>query len=123
MVGFAWTKLRPALAVYLIVTVSAIFLFAAVEPVRSFELETAGPVSDVCYTSLFTTIDYLAVIPKIVQNATPENTFSPFRVGYFRLFIFFGIHIIMIFSGSPLGERIQVNPVNIKNTIQVKLRI
>jgi hypothetical protein len=121
MVGFM--RMRPVLAAYLIVAVSAVFLFAALEPVRSFELETAGPFSGACYTSLSTTIDYLALIPKIGQNNASGNTFSPFRLGSLRFFIFFGIHIVTIFSGLPLAGKIQVNPINIKNTILLKLRI
>jgi hypothetical protein len=123
MVGFARIRPHPVLAAYLIVAVSAVFLFAALEPVRSFESENAGPISGACYTSLFTTIDYLAVIPKISQNTTRENTFSPFRPGSLRLLIFFGIHIIALFSESPLAGKPQINPINIKNTILLKLRI
>jgi hypothetical protein len=123
MVEFARMKLHPVLAVYLIVTVSAIFLFAAVEPVRSFEFENEEPISDAYYTSPLPVVEWLAVIPKIGQNTTLKNTFSPFRLGSLRLFIFFGIHIITIFSGSPFSGKIQANPVNIKNTIQLKLRI
>ncbi|MDR1300905.1 MAG: hypothetical protein LBK43_00335 [Treponema sp.] len=108
-------------AVYLIIAVSATFLFVAVEPVRSYETEMLGPISGTGYTSQVTVIDCVAVIPNIGRN-TLENRWA-FRLGSLRILIPLGMYSITAFSKSPFIEKIQTNPIDIKNSILLKLRI
>jgi hypothetical protein len=123
MTGFGRKKPHTGLAVYLIIAVFVVFLSAAIEPIRSFEFETLGPVLGVHYPSHVTTMDYSAVTPEIVQNAF-ENTFSPLWPGSVRLFLLLGMYsIIIAFSKSPAAGKIQTNPLNKKNSILLNLRI
>ncbi|MDR2630305.1 MAG: hypothetical protein LBC60_05220 [Spirochaetaceae bacterium] len=123
MAGFGWTKPRPKLAVYLIIAVSTAFLFAAVEPIRSFEFEASDSISGRYYASPAITINYLAVVQKIGQN-TAQNTFSFFRLGSIRFLISFGLfNVFTAFFKSSLSGKTNTNPINLKESILLKLRI
>ncbi|MDR1058303.1 MAG: hypothetical protein LBL43_02020 [Treponema sp.] len=118
-----FARLRPLLAVYLIIVVSAVFLFTEVESIRSFELETPGAISGSCYTSPAAAVDCLAVIPKTGQN-TAESAVSPFRVGVPRFLVPSGAYNdITAFFKSPFAGKIQANSFTIKDSILLKLRI
>jgi hypothetical protein len=122
MFVFPWARPRPLLTAYLIVAVSAAFLFAAVAPVRSLELEAPGPVPDACYSVPVTTADCLAVIPKPGQS-TGEDKFS-FRPGSPEFLISLDIfNGTTAFSKPRLAGKNQADSVNIKNSILLKLRI
>jgi hypothetical protein len=119
MAEFMRIRPRHIGAVYLIIAVSATFLFEAVEPVRSYEIETLGPISGTCYTSQVTLIDCVAVIPNIGRN-TIENRWT---LGFLRMLISFGMYSMTAFSKSFFIEKVQTNPIDIKNSILLKLRI
>jgi hypothetical protein len=109
------------LAVYLIITVAVAFLFAAVDPIHSFEIGTPGAISGACYIPRVMADDILAVLPQAGQSG---NTLSPFRMISLRFFILFGIYaLVTAVSRSSLGGKIQANLVNKKNSILLKLRI
>jgi hypothetical protein len=110
-------------AVYLSIAVSAAFLFAAVDPIRSLAFETPGLITGAYYTAQGTITDCLATVPKIGRNIQ-GNTCSPLRLGSLRLFILFGIYtIITILFKSCIMRNIQTNSIHIKNPILLKLRI
>jgi hypothetical protein len=123
MLGLAWTKSQPLLAVHLIIAVLAAFIFAAEAPVHSYEFEIMGTGSDTYYSSPVTIIECLAVVPKISESNV-KNTFSPLRLASLRLFIFLGIYnIILAFLKSHFAGSVQLYPINIKSSILLKLRI
>jgi hypothetical protein len=123
MAEFAGIRLRPMLAVYLIIVVSAVFLFAEVESIRSFELEAPGAISGSCYTSRAVAVDCLAVIPKIGRN-TAENTLSPFRIGFLRFLVPLGMYNDgKAFFKSPSAGKTRAGAFIIKDSILLKLRI
>jgi hypothetical protein len=115
-------KLHPVSALCLGIAVSAAFLFAAVEPLLSFEFETRGLISEAYYDSQPAIADHLAVSPGIGGNIV-KNTFSFLRLGSLRLFLLFGINIMMAFSKSFIVRKKQSHPISIKNSILLKLRI
>jgi hypothetical protein len=121
MVKVVRLRQRPMLAVYLIITVAAAFLFAALDPIRSFEFEIPGAISGACYVSHIAADDFLAVLPQTSQSG---NTLSPFRMISLRFFILFGLYaLVTAVSRSSLCGKIQANPLNKKNSILLKLRI
>jgi hypothetical protein len=123
MFGLVWTKSQPSLAVNLIIAVLAAFIVAAAAPVHSYEFEVMGTGSDAYYASPGTIIDCLAVVPKISENNV-KNTFSPLRLASLRLFIFLGMYnIILAFLKSNFMGSVHLYPLNIKNSISLKLRI
>jgi uncharacterized membrane protein len=123
MTGFVRTISQPLLVVHLIIAVLAAFIFAAAAPVHSYEFEIRGTMSDTYYSSPVAIIDCLAIVPKISENNV-KNTFSPLRMVSLRLFIFLSVcNIILAFLKSHFAGSVQLYPVNIKNSILLKLRI
>jgi hypothetical protein len=123
MLGLVWTKSQPLLAVHLIIAVLAAFIFALAAPVHSYEFEIMGKGSDTYYASPVTIIECLAVVPKISETNV-KNNFSPLRLASLRLFIFLGIYnIILAFLKSSFMGSVHLYPLNIKNSISLKLRI
>jgi hypothetical protein len=121
MIAVMRIRPHPLLVIYLIIAVAAAFLFAAVDPIRSFEIETPEAISGVWYTSPLAAFELLAVLPQTSQNG---NSLSSFRMISLRFFILFGICVILtVFSGSFLNGKIQANPLNKKFSILLKLRI
>jgi hypothetical protein len=106
----------------LIIAFLVAFLYAVV-PANYYEFETMAPMRDSYYTIAVTSIDCLAVIPKIIQNNI-KNTFSPLRIASLRLFVFLGIcNIILALSKSCFTGKVQLFPINIKKSIILRLRI
>jgi hypothetical protein len=123
MAGLARTRSHPLLAIHLIATVFAAFIFAAAAPVHSYEFEIQKTGSDTYYTYPAVILDCLAIIPKIGQNNV-KNTFSPLRLASLKFFILLGIcNIILAFSKSNFSGSAQLCHINIKNSILLKLRI
>jgi hypothetical protein len=135
MIGAGWTRPLPLFVCLrkhfnrlwgwgLIIAVSAAFLFAAVEPLRSFESETSGSISGAYYASQVTITGCLAVIQKAGEKT--QNALS-FRLALrltLRLLISLGIYQgFTAFSKSPLAGNTQTNPISIKDSILLKLRI
>jgi hypothetical protein len=121
MAGFPRARSRPLLTVYLIIALLAVFLFAAVEPIRSLEFEKPEPIG-LSYTSPIISISYLAVLPNTSQNA--GESASSLRAGALRFLILFGMYaIIAAFFKSLSLEKTQANPADVKNSILLKLRI
>jgi hypothetical protein len=118
-------------AAYLIITVSAVFLLAAIEPIRSFEFETLGPgygsgdtaVTTAVIASVTTGLDYSTVIPEFVENGF-ENALSLLMPEPLRFFASAGSCAIVtaIFKASA-GGKIRTDPVDKKNSLLLKLRI
>jgi hypothetical protein len=109
------------LVVYLIIAVAVAFLFAAVDPIRSFDWEAPGTISGACYVSQVAAADFLAVLPKTSQNG---NTLSSFRMISLRFFVPLGIYaMVTACSRASLNGKTQADPLNKKNSILLKLRI
>jgi hypothetical protein len=114
-------RFYQAVAAYLIIAVSAVLMLAAMEHVRSVEFETSGPISGSSYLSQVAAIDCLAVIPRIGQN-TLKNAFL--RLGSLRFLLPFGIYNgITALCKSPFAGTIPAHPVDINNSIPLKLRV
>jgi hypothetical protein len=67
---YGFTRIRPQsmIVVYLSITVSAGFLFAAVDFIRSLDFETPRLITGAYYTAQGTITDCLATVPKIGRN-------------------------------------------------------
>ncbi|MDR3116078.1 MAG: hypothetical protein LBU25_11240 [Treponema sp.] len=107
-------------AVYLSIAVSAAFLFAPVDPIRSSELEYPGLISEAYYTAQGTITGCLAIVSTIGRNIH-SHRFSPLRLGSLRLFILFGIYTIIstLFTVCILSN-IQTQGIYLKKSILCK---
>lgn len=118
MFGFVQRRLHSLLAAYLIITVSSIFLFVALESLRSSEIDLCSPISEAYYTSFIAAVDCV-----LVQARIEKNSFFSLRFSV-RLLVIFGLSTIMTaFSKSFLHRNEESNPFNTKNSILLKLRI
>jgi hypothetical protein len=123
MAGFVRARPHAVAAAYLIISVSVVFLLAAVEPIRSFGYETLGLGYGSGVTSGVAACDYSTVAPEFVQNGF-ENTLSILMPEPLRFFVSSGGCVIVtaIFKASASGK-IRTDPVDKKNSLLLKLRI
>jgi hypothetical protein len=77
--------------------------------------------SDVFFTFVDTSMDYISADPKL---SAKTGGFSSVRIAFLRIILHFGVYLIgnilVLFS---LGKNLGISHITIKDTIMVKLRI